>query len=274
MGLSNNTQRILVSIVAVPLIIAASYAGNIYFMILILAIALISFFEFNSIVKNKGMSANVFFGLAGITFLVVNQLYYFFDFYSFSLLFIILLTGVELFRNKGSAIYNISATLLGTFYLGLLSSALISIREFYPKAGELYLRGGYLIISVLAAIWICDSAAFYGGMKFGKHRLFLRVSPNKSWEGAIFGFLFAIIAVISAKILILDFISFETAFAIGFIVGTIGQIGDLVESLFKRDAGVKDSSKLIPGHGGIFDRFDSLLYTAPVILLYLRYMGR
>jgi len=274
MSLSNNAQRILVSVAAIPLIIAASYVGSFYFLLLILAIALISFYEFNSIVKNKGMSANIFFGFAGITFLVINQRHHFFDFYSFFLLFIILLTGVELFRNKGSAIYNISATLLGTLYLGLLASALISIREFYPQVGELYLHGGYLIISILAAIWICDSAAFYGGMRFGKHKLFLRVSPNKSWEGAIFGFIFAVITVILAKTLFLDFISFETAFAIGFIVGTIGQIGDLVESLFKRDAGMKDSSKLIPGHGGIFDRFDSLLYTAPVILLYLRYVSR
>jgi len=274
MSLSNNAQRILVSVAAIPLIIAASYVGSFYFLLLILAIALISFYEFNSIVKNKGMSANIFFGFAGITFLVINQRHHFFDFYSFFLLFIILLTGVELFRNKGSAIYNISATLLGTLYLGLLASALISIREFYPQVGELYLHGGYLIISIMAAIWICDSAAFYGGMRFGKHKLFPRVSPNKSWEGAIFGFIFAVITVILAKTLFLDFISFETAFAIGFIVGTIGQIGDLVESLFKRDAGMKDSSKLIPGHGGIFDRFDSLLYTAPVILLYLRYVSR
>ncbi|MGE5805288.1 MAG: phosphatidate cytidylyltransferase [Ignavibacteria bacterium] len=274
MSLSNNTQRVLVAAAAIPLILAASYAGGIYFMLLILIIAFASFFEFYSFTKNKGMMANIFFGLAGIAFLVINQKHYFFDFYSFTLLFIILLTGVELFRNKGSAIYNISTTFLGTFYLGLLAGALISIREFYPEIGELYLRGGYLIITILVSIWICDTAAFYGGSKFGKHKLFLRVSPNKTWEGAIFGFFFAVITAILAKILFLDFISVKTAFAIGIIVGTVGQIGDLVESLFKRDAGVKDSSGIIPGHGGVFDRFDSLLYTAPVILLYLKYIGR
>ncbi|HVO75873.1 MAG TPA: phosphatidate cytidylyltransferase [Ignavibacteriaceae bacterium] len=274
MNLSNNTQRVLVAAAAIPLILAASYFGSIYFMLLILIIAFVSFFEFHSMVKNKGMMTNIFFGFAGIAFLVINQSHYFFDFYSFTLLFIVFLTGAELFRKKGSAIYNISATLLGTIYLGLLAGALISIREFYPKIGELYLRGGYLIITLLASIWICDTAAFYGGRKFGKHKLFLRVSPNKSWEGAIFGFFFAIITSILAKILFLHFISFETALAIGFIVGTVGQIGDLIESLLKRDSGIKDSSKLIPGHGGVFDRFDSLLYSAPVILLYLKYLGR
>jgi phosphatidate cytidylyltransferase len=74
-----------------------------------------------------------------------------------------------------------------------------------------------------------------------------------------------------AKILVLNFLDWTSVIVIGIIVGTIGQIGDLVESLFKRDAGVKDSSNLIPGHGGIFDRFDSLLFSAPVILLYMRY---
>lgn len=274
MSLSNNAQRVLVSIIAIPVIAAASYLGGIYFLILILAIALVSFFEFSSIMKNKGMQPNVLIGYLGVAFMVINPLYHFFDFYSFTLIFILILTAVELFRNKGSAIYNIGGTLLGTFYLGLLAGAVVSIREFYPQIGDLYLRGGYLIILIFTAIWICDSAAYYGGSSLGKHKLFPRVSPKKSWEGAIFGFLFAIITVILAKIFLLDFISFQTAAAIGFIVGTVGQVGDLVESLFKRDAGIKDSSGIIPGHGGIFDRFDSLLYSAPVILLYLKYIGR
>ena len=108
----------------------------------------------------------------------------------------------------------------------------------------------------------------------GKHKLFKRVSPNKSWEGAIFGFIFAITTMILAKIIILNFLSWNTVIALGFIVGIFGQVGDLIESLIKRDAGVKDSSAIIPGHGGIFDRFDSLLYTAPLIFLYLSFFER
>jgi len=104
----------------------------------------------------------------------------------------------------------------------------------------------------------------------GKHKLFPRVSPQKSWEGAVFGFVFSILTMLLAKVIILDFLSWTSVVILGIIIGIIGQIGDLVESLFKRDAGVKDSSNLIPGHGGIFDRFDSLLYSAPVILLYLK----
>ncbi len=109
-----------------------------------------------------------------------------------------------------------------------------------------YTQGRIVIISIFASIWICDSAAFFGGTALGKHKLFPRVSPNKSWEGAIFGLLFAVIAMVISKAIFLDFLSWFDVITIGLIVGIIGQIGDLIESLFKRDAGVKDSSGLIP----------------------------
>ena len=179
----------------------------------------------------------------------------------------------ELFRNRGSAIINIGATLLGVFYIGIFSSSIIGIREFYSEGGRYY-YGGYLIISVIITIWVCDSAAFYAGTAFGKHKLFPRVSPKKSWEGAIFGFIFSIISMIIIHEIFLSFIPLTEALIIGIIIGTIGQIGDLVESLYKRDAGVKDSSNIIPGHGGIFDRFDSLIFASPVILLILKYYGK
>ena len=148
---------------------------------------------------------------------------------------------------------------------------MIGIREFFPNIDDLYSRGGYLIISVFASIWICDSAAFFGGTALGKHKLFPRVSPKKSWEGAIFGFVFSIIAMYLAKVLVLDFLSLKDALIIGVLIGIFGQVGDLIESLLKRDAGIKDSSNLIPGHGGIFDRFDSLFFSAPIVFMYLVY---
>jgi phosphatidate cytidylyltransferase len=109
------------------------------------------------------------------------------------------------------------------------------------------------------------------GAPLGKHKLFPRVSPQKSWEGAIAGFVFAIAAAVAAKYLVLTFLPLASAIVIGAIVGTIGQLGDLVESLLKRDAGVKDSSTLIPGHGGALDRFDSILLVTPCVYLYLHY---
>ena len=176
----------------------------------------------------------------------------------------------ELFRNKESAISNLGITLLGIFYIGFFSAALVDLREFYNDSAFTYFQGGYLIISILISIWICDSAAYFIGIAFGKHKLMPRISPNKSWEGAIAGFIFSVITMIAAKALFLEFLEWRDTIAIGIIVGIIGQFGDLIESMIKRDSRVKDSSSIIPGHGGILDRFDSLLFTAPAVYLYLK----
>jgi len=271
---SNNAVRVIVAVIGIPVIIAAAYAGGIYFFIFTLVISLGAFHEFTIMARNTNADANLWIGFSGISLLLINQYRFFIDFISILVLLVFLTALIELFRNKGSAILNIGATFLGVFYIGLFAMALLSIREFYPGVGELYPRGGYLIISILAAIWICDSAAYYGGTALGKHKLFPRVSPNKSWEGALFGFIFAVITMILAKIIILNFLSWSSIIILGLIIGMFGQIGDLVESLFKRNAGVKDSSAIIPGHGGIFDRFDSLLFVAPVIFLYLKFFER
>ncbi len=274
MAIGNTTQRVLVSVVAIPVILAACYFGNIYFFLFASIIAVVSYYEFSRFVKNKEIYINLWVGIIFILILLINEFFHYLDFYYLLLMLIVVLTLIELFRNLGSAIINIGTTLLGILYIGFFANALIGIREFYPRIDYLYERGGLLIISILATIWICDSAAFFGGISLGKHKLFPRVSPKKSWEGAIFGFVFAVLTMLLAKVIILDFLSWLSVIILGIIVGTFGQIGDLIESLFKRDAGVKDSSALIPGHGGIFDRFDSLLYTAPVILLYLKNFAR
>jgi phosphatidate cytidylyltransferase len=273
MSLSNSITRVIVAAIAIPLILAVCYFGKYYFLLFALGIALISFYEFSLMAKTKGMNLNIWLGYLGIIFIVSNQYFRFFiDNYHFLILFTVIICLIELFRNNGSAIYNLGGTLFGVIYMGLFAASLVGLREFYPPDFEQYENGGFLIISIIASIWICDSAAYYGGTAFGKHRLFLRVSPKKSWEGAVFGFVFSVITMIAAKLIVLDFLDWNTIIALGVIVGIIGQLGDLVESLLKRDAQVKDSSNIIPGHGGMFDRFDSLLLTAPVIFLYLTYV--
>ncbi|GBD86810.1 phosphatidate cytidylyltransferase [bacterium BMS3Abin03] len=270
MALGNTTKRVLVSIIAIPAIVLASYFGKIYFLAFVVGIGMIAYFEFAKLVENKKINSNITLGLLAVLVIIINQYFRLIEFYYFTIILIILLTIVELFRNKSSAIANLGATLLGVFYIGLFSSTILMIREYYT--GENYIYGGYLIISIFASIWVCDSAAFFGGTALGKHKLLPRVSPKKSWEGAVFGLLFAVITIVICKLIILDFLNWKDIIVIGLIIGTIGQVGDLIESLFKRDADVKDSSDIIPGHGGIFDRFDSLLYTSPVVLLYLEFL--
>lgn len=273
MARSENFKRVTVSIVTIPVIIAASYFGGYFFFAFVALIGLLSFYEFNLLAKQKNANANFPLGAVIIFTLLLNSYEHFIDQYNLILISSLTLLTFELFRNKGSAIYNLGATYLGIFYIGIFSSSLILLREFYSLNPETNIYGAYLIISILASIWLGDSAAYYGGITFGRHKLFPRVSPKKSWEGAVFGFIFSVGTLILAKVLVLDFLSWTNAVIIGVIIGIIGQIGDLVESLLKRDSEIKDSSSLIPGHGGFFDRFDSLFFSAPAVWIYLRYFG-
>jgi phosphatidate cytidylyltransferase len=206
------------------------------------------------------------------------------------LLKLLLLTMlIELFRTKGSPLINIAATISGVMIISLCFGTLIFLRELFPYGFPVYKFfatgyaddlqlvqinhwGGFTVIAVFASIWMCDTAAYFGGSAFGRHRLFESVSPKKTWEGAAFGFLFSVLTMILAKIIVLGYLPFHHAIVIGVLIGVFGQMGDLIESRFKRDAGVKDSSKLIPGHGGLYDRFDSLVYISPIVYLYIDFV--
>jgi phosphatidate cytidylyltransferase len=271
--LSNTAQRILVSVFAIPALLLISYLGSWYFYFFVLIICLLSFYELSKISESKGALINLSWGIIGIVIIISNAFFKnTYDNFLLVAIWYLLLVLIEMFRNRGSALINIGLTSLGFLFFSVSGYSLILIRELYNTTEGNYLNGGYLIISLFITIWICDSAAFFGGTKFGKHKLFPRVSPNKSWEGAAFGFVGAIISMLIIDNFFLSFLSTSESIVIGIIIGTIGQIGDLVESMFKRDAGIKDSSNLIPGHGGVFDRFDSLFFSAPFIYLYLDFI--
>ena len=269
--MNNRTTRILVAVLTIPILLGLSFWGGIPFLLFILVIGTASFYEFAEMSKNKGENVNRIVGILTVVLFIVNAFYKFIDLQLLLLLSILLLLIFELFRNKGSAIHNVGSTLLGIFYIGLFSSSIIGIREFYSNSLH-YNNGGLLIISIFITLWVTDSAAYFLGSAFGKHKLFPRVSPNKSWEGAIAGFVFSIIAMVVLNKFLISFISLADALVLGLIIGLFGQIGDLIESLLKRDAGVKDSSNIIPGHGGVLDRFDSLIFSSPFIFLYVAYL--
>lgn len=209
-------------------------------------------------------------------------------------LFLVIVLVVELFRNAGSIFLNAGFTIFGVMYVGIFLASLTGIRELFgmefPSQLALqhfsvmsllsddsvrattYRWGGLTIISIIVSIWICDTAAYFGGLSMGRHKLFPRVSPNKSWEGAVWGFFGAVVTMVVMQKLFLPYLQFHQAVIIGIIIGVFGQIGDLVESLLKRDAGVKDSSTLIPGHGGVLDRFDSLIFVSPILYLYMDFV--
>lgn len=272
--MSNLVSRVLVALVGIPLIIALSLLGKIPFLVFVLLIGFVAFYEFTGMMKHKNSYTNRTIGSASVVLIILNEYYHFLDYHVFFVILILMLLLSELFRNRSSAISNLGSTLLGIFYIGFFAASILDLREFYSDSAFTYSQGGYLILSILVSIWLCDSAAYFIGSAYGLHKLMPRVSPKKSWEGAIAGFIFAVIGMIAARSLVLDFLTTKDAIVIGIIVGVFGQIGDLVESLIKRDANVKDSSSIIPGHGGIFDRFDSLLFTAPIVYLYLKLISQ
>ncbi len=268
MSLSNRTTRIIVALTAIPFLLFAAYFGKWLFLLFVLFVALGAFYEFATMLKNKEIEIPLLLGEAFVFLLVFNAYSKIIEFEILILLIPLFITLYFLFRTGNSAVNNSGAALLGIFYIGLFASTLISVREYFPEK-IIYERGGFLIIAVFITIWLCDSAAYFLGTAFGKHKLMPRVSPKKSWEGAISGFMFAVLGMIVMRELFLNFLGFWQALILGGLIGITGQIGDLIESLIKRDAGVKDSSALIPGHGGIFDRFDSLIFVSPFVYLFL-----
>jgi phosphatidate cytidylyltransferase len=182
---------------------------------------------------------------------------------------IVLLTVIwELFSDKENSGQNISVTMAGILFVPILLGTAIDIRQFDS------LMGTQLTLALVLSVWACDSAAFIFGTKFGDIKIFPRVSPNKSWAGSIAG----LIASLSVFYLFYhqgwlgDYFSIKDTIVFGIITGVFGQIGDFAESLLKRDANVKDSGTLLQGHGGVLDRFDSLIFATPLTYLYIHFL--
>lgn len=161
------------------------------------------------------------------------------------------------FRDLSKLGTQIGWTVLGLVYLPLLLGHLLPLRMLEDGRGWIFLS--------LIAVMSCDSCAYFVGSKIGKHKLYAAVSPNKSIEGAIGGLAGAVLGVWLSKLFFMPFIGWLDGLLIGLLIGVAGQLGDLFESLLKRACNVKDSGNLIPGHGGLLDRLDSLLFTFPLV---------
>lgn len=178
---------------------------------------------------------------------------------------------VALFDNKPNTFLNIAYTIAGIIYSIIPFSILLFIACFdktNPNQIDIAPYNYHYVLGIILLIWSCDVFAYLVGSLIGKNKLYERISPGKTWEGSIG----AAILTIGSAILIAQWFH-ELALihwiAISIIVCVFGTIGDLVESMLKRQAGVKDSGKIMPGHGGILDRFDSLLFVAPFVYCYL-----
>ncbi|HID10442.1 MAG TPA: phosphatidate cytidylyltransferase [Candidatus Latescibacteria bacterium] len=252
-------RRVAVAAVAVPGILTLVAVGGVPFLALVCGIVGVGVWELSGLVEVKGIRIwrplclicalspvlGFYAGgeVGGMTGVAVGAL--------------LGLTG-GLFWGIGG----VMAGLTGMVYLGVLGGLALVLRG-RPE-------GGWTVGFVLASVWIMDTAAYFGGRGFGRHRLWKRVSPKKTLEGAITGFLGAVGVALGAWRLGLLPWDLGDSIALGTAIGVGGQVGDLIESAMKRDVGVKDSSGLIPGHGGVLDRFDSFLFATPMVYLYLK----
>lgn len=160
-----------------------------------------------------------------------------------------------------------AATLLGAFYLGALGGSIAGLRLMKPEAD-----GAWRLTLLLATVMASDTVAFFVGHAVGRRRLAPRISPGKTLEGAVGGLAGGVAGSLAVRALGLPGIPLAHAVALGAAVAAMGVLGDLEESLLKRWAGVKDSGTLLPGHGGMLDRLDSLLFAAPVLYYYFLYV--
>ena len=154
-----------------------------------------------------------------------------------------------------------AVAVLATTYVGMLGGSLIRLRNDFPD-------GWKLVFFLLLVVWLGDSGAYYVGKKFGKHKLSPRISPKKTVEGLAGGMAASLITAVVIHFTFFRNFPLLHAVIAGVLLSFAGVVGDLAESMWKRSADVKDSGRLLPGHGGFLDRFDSILFTAPILYCY------
>jgi phosphatidate cytidylyltransferase len=261
----NLLRRSFSGIIYVLIFISAILFSQESYLALITIFGFLSIWEFSKIVVSKNYAAYIFFPIT--LFLLIKRQE---SYATYLLLFITVLSSLfliyKLFSKKEITFANDRLKLGITIRYVIFSMCFLAILPFYENGFH-----PYLMISILSIIWVNDSFAFLVGKNFGKTKLFVSVSPKKTVEGFFGGFVFALLAALFISKYNLDF-SLLNWLIIASIVSIFGTIGDLVESKFKRQANIKDSGNIMPGHGGILDRLDSLMFAAPFVYLYINFI--
>ncbi len=272
--MSNFLLRTISGILFVISIIGALIIGKYSFLIVYGAILVLSMFEFYNLSLKARIKPQIFLGiLIGLSIFIASYLF------ATGMIEGILLTGFipivmtvfifELYRNHRRPFHNIAFTYLGILYIAVPLSLFNFIVFGSTSVNITY--SYEILLGYFFLIWANDTGAYLFGVSIGKHRMFPRISPKKSWEGFFGGIIFTTI-IAWAISLYFHNITFAHWLMIGLISAIAGVFGDLVESMYKRSLEVKDSGKFLPGHGGILDRFDSIFLSAPIVFAYLKIM--
>lgn len=263
--------RIASAALFIPLLIwLVSLGGLAFFGLVALEIGL-GLWEFYALMSNQGLRPYRWLGLAAglaVAWFVYAGLPT--QANLFLTAFLLGVMGLELLRPRDQGVEPMSVTLFGVLYVGWLSAHLLYLRELPSSLGMPYATGAAFVFLVFLPTWACDTVAYGVGMAFGRRRLLPQVSPKKSVEGSVAGLVAALAGTLVARVWFAPFLPWGHAIALGLLIGVFAQVGDLAESLLKRTSRAKNSGEWIPGHGGVLDRFDSLYFTAPLVLYYLK----
>ena len=280
--MKNVITRSLTGIVYIGLIVGAILGGNLYMLGLTLLFTGLAIDEFNRISDRHTLplglrildiigamlpvtAAGLINGMFTMGFSIICLIIYF-------ILYMMARLIIPLYIKKGDYLAQTAHSLMGQFYIVLPLTCLM----------VLYHISSSIVMLMFIMIWLNDTGAFCVGSLLGRHRLFERISPKKSWEGFFGGLIFAALAGVAAYYIYyigvcashcFESFSLPVLVGLGITVSIFATWGDLVESLIKRTLGIKDSGNLLPGHGGILDRIDSLLLVAPATLLYIFTFG-
>jgi phosphatidate cytidylyltransferase len=260
-------QRVISAIVLIPIVAALAWLGGWWFSVFVALYAGVTAWElFRMLGMNDFAHPVMALGVPVAALLVLEGGLPQDPIRLQAFLVAIVLIGLvtALFLNRLSAPTDLLITLGGAFYLGMTLRFLALLRN-RPD-------GLWWLILTAITVWVMDSGAYFTGRAMGKHKFWPRISPKKTWEG-FFGGLIAGAIAAALMAYFMPGVEWWQGALLGVAIGIVGPLGDLSESLFKRQAGAKDSSNLIPGHGGFFDRIDSFIFAAPVVSLILQAMG-
>lgn len=271
-------KRILTAVVAIPILLYTVWAESPYYFVAITAAAaILALWEFYTLASRTNLRTVNILGYAAAlpviySFIVDRPIWIVVAVVCVSLGS--LTVAVMRADERSTALASVSATAFGVIYAVLLPGYLLGVRMIpdafaNPPVPHLAAK---LLTTFFAMVMMTDTGAYYTGRSIGRHKLAPRVSPGKTIEGSVGGFLAATLSGLICKLVFFPEIPVLHALALGALIGIVSQVGDVAESLLKRGAGVKDSGNIFPGHGGMLDRIDSILFCAPILCYYSRYV--
>lgn len=264
---TENLQRVGTALIAAPLVLYLAYLGGWPFGVLVAGIGLQAQRELYAMARQGGAQPRTVVGLLLGLLLVVAviepRLWP-----VFAGVFLFFVVAAPFLLRQEQFVFSFTVTLAGVLYPTGLLATLVWLREVRGAVVDETVAFHLVLLTILL-VWATDIAAYYVGKSVGTHKLAPSISPSKTWEGTLGGLAAGIAVGVVVKVVLLDVLTWPHLAAVAIIGGGVSQLGDLLESSLKRSTQMKDSSHLLPGHGGMLDRFDAMTVAAPLICLYL-----